>query len=288
MTIDVAPHTYLLPFQPPLDWSALLAFFEKRAIPGVESVVAGHYRRTLAYDGVSGWASLALAADNQLLLTLSDSLVNYADVLVAQARVLCDLDQSPDAVKQVLGELATAHPGLRVPGTFDGFETAVRAILGQQITVAAATTLSGRVARQLGAPVATPFPELTHQFPRAAALLAASVDSLGSMGIIRSRIKAIQALADACYHQGLRLTADAEAAASIRQLKSLPGIGDWTAQYIAMRALGHADAFPETDHGILKALQVSKGKQARALAEKWRPYRAYAVMHLWQQLTDKA
>lgn len=274
-----------LTYQPPFDWNMLKQFLAKRAIIGVEQVLANRYVRTLSIEHkgekYSGWLAAEVADNSDALsLTLSPSLLPVAENVTRRVVSLFDLDADPQQIASTLGALATQRPGMRVPGAVDGFEVAVRAILGQQITVAAASTLAARVAT-LGDKIETPFAGLTHLFPSAARLATIDADQLGRMGVIGSRIKAIKALAVACNSGDICLIEADDVAATMRQLVALPGIGDWTAQYIAMRALGWRDAFPASDHGVLKALGVTKPKLAKQAAEHWRPYRAYAVMHLW-------
>lgn len=275
-TIDLA-------YQPPLDWPALCRFLAQRAIPGVESVAGGVYRRTVRLPQGVGWLALGPAARPGVLgLTLSASLAPLQAEVAARVRRLFDLDCDPARVAAALGPLGQRWPGLRAPGAFDGFETTVRAILGQQVTVAAASTLAGRVAQRFGPPLQTPFPELTHTFPDAAVLAGASAEALGRLGIVRTRVAAIQGLAHALAAGGLRLDPGADVATTLRALQAIRGIGDWTAQYTALRALKWADAFPAADHGVLAALGVRTPAQARRVAERWRPWRGYAVMCLWQ------
>ena len=218
---------------------------------------------------------------NGLTVTLSESLSPVVPEVLVRLRRLFDLDAQPALVAQRLGSLAAARPGLRVPGAFDGFEAAVRAVLGQQITVKAARTLAGRVAASLGEPLDTPFEDLTTSFPEAAVVAAAEAETLGLLGIIRARVKAIQALAAACAEDPMLLSPTADVERTLAELKALPGIGDWTAQYLAMRALSWPDAFPAADLGVLKALGETSAVAVRRRAEAWRPWRAYAVMHLW-------
>jgi len=174
-----------------------------------------------------------------------------------------------------------------VPGAFDGLEMAVRAILGQQITVKAARTLAGRVAGALGEPLETPFDDLDRTFPHAEGLAEVDDDTLGGLGITRTRIRAIRSLAAACATGTLTLSPGVNVETTLDQLRALPGIGDWTAQYIAMRALSWPDAFPHTDYGVMKALGEKRPRQVLAQAEPWRPWRAYAVMHLWYSISGK-
>lgn len=291
--LDRATLVFRLAYRPPLAWGPLRDFLDQRAIAGVEAVSADQYRRTVAIlrEGVwhRGWLTVTPVKDRPVLsLTLSASLAPVVAEVLGRVRRVFDLSCQPDEIAAALGALAEAHPGLRVPGAFDGFEAAVRAVLGQQITVRAARTLAGRVAAALGEPLATPFGDLTHTFPGAERVAAVDADTLGRLGIVRSRVAAIQALARNCADGSLRLAPGADVEATLAALKALPGIGDWTAQYLALRALSWPDAFPAADYGVLKALGESKPKQALARAEAWRPWRAYAVLHLWQSLADAA
>lgn len=280
-----------LAYRPPLAWAPLRDFLDQRAIAGVELVDAGEYRRTVAIRRGErvhyGWLTVApIAGRNSLKATLSSDLSAVVPEVLSRLKRLFDLACQPDQVARCLGPLAEAHPGLRVPGAFDGFEAAVRAILGQQITVRAARTLAGRVAATLGTPIETPFAGLTHAFPDAATLAATDAETLGKLGILRRRVAAIQTLARALDAGSLRLAPGANVEETLASLKALPGIGDWTAQYLAMRALSWPDAFPAADYGVLKALGERSPARARERAEAWRPWRAYAVLHLWQSLAD--
>ena len=278
-----------LGFRPPYDWERLLGFLETRAVPGVEETDAGVYRRTLRLwrNGVAhaGWFAATRAADkNALRVSVSAGLLPVLPAVLSRVSQLFDLGCDPEAVARGLGALAAGHEGVRLPGTAAGFETAVRAILGQQITVAAARTLAGRFAAAFGDPLATPYGGLTTVFPAAGRVAARSADAIASLGIIASRAGAILALARAVRDGGLTLAPTADLAASCDALRALPGVGEWTTQYIAMRALGWPDAFPHADGGVKKALGESDPRRILALAEAWRPWRAYAVMHLWRTL----
>jgi AraC family transcriptional regulator of adaptative response / DNA-3-methyladenine glycosylase II len=201
---------------------------------------------------------------------------------------LFDLEATPQRIAAHLGALAENHPGLRIPGAFDGFEMAVRAILGQQISVKAATTLAGRVTSQFGRTIVTPFPDLTHLAPTAPVIAAATVDELTRLGITRSRARSILAIAQAVASGSIALDVAVSIDHVLAKLKELPGIGDWTVHYFAMRVFGWPDAFPHSDLGILKALKTKNPRQALALAESWRPWRAYAAMHLWKSLENNS
>ncbi|MCC4309655.1 DNA-3-methyladenine glycosylase 2 [Alcanivorax marinus] len=289
---DTDSFTLRLAYRPPYDWPALRDFLGQRAIAGVESVEEGSYRRTVALrrgdHGVRGWLTVApVKGRDQLAVTLSASLAGAVPEVLARLRHLFDLDCQPSEVAAALGPLMAAHPGLRVPGAFDGFEAAVRAVLGQQITVRAAQTLAGRVAAALGEPLETPFAALTHTFPDAATVAATDPDTLGGLGILRGRVGAIRALASACDRGELVLAPGAPVEETLAALKALPGIGDWTAHYLALRALSWPDAFPAADYGVLKALGERSPARARRHAEAWRPWRAYAVMALWRNLATQ-
>lgn len=278
---------FSLGYRPPLDWEALLAFLARRTIAGVEHVQEGVYLRTVRVGDRSGWAAVMPQPDRPALrVALSASLSSAAPAVLAQMQRVFDLDCDPQHVSAALGALASRRPGLRLPGTFDGFEAAVRAILGQQITVRAAHTIAGRVAGAFGEPIEAPHAALRFVFPTAARVAVLVPADIAQLGVVNARAKAIIAVARALHEGSLRLDPGAPVDATLRTLRSLPGIGEWTAQYLAMRALGWHDAFPHTDFGVLKALGERDPKRALAHAEQWRPWRAYAVMHLWNSLED--
>ena len=204
--------------------------------------------------------------------------------VLSRTKHLFDLSAHPVEIETHLGELAIAHTGLRVPGAFDGFELAVRAVLGQQVSVRAATTLAGRFNKTFGEPIVTPFPELTHLFPSAERIAEVEIDEIISLGIIRSRANTILFLARAVADGSVVLKPGCDPDRVISRLKELPGIGEWTAQYIAMRALSWPDAFPHTDLGLYKALGKNRPLKVLEMADSWRPWRAYAAMHLWKSL----
>ncbi len=192
----------------------------------------------------------------------------------------------PGRDRAALGPLAVQRPGLRLPGAVDGFELAVRAILGQQITVKAARTLAGRFAATFGDAIDAPIPALRTLFPSAERIAALKASDIAAIGVVAARAKAIVALATAISKGQLRLEPGAEVETTLERLRSLPGIGEWTAQYIAMRALSWPDAFPHTDYGVLKAMGEKDPRRALEHAAQWQPWRAYAVMHLWKSLED--
>lgn len=286
--------TLRLRYRPPFDGASLLTYLGQRALPGVEEVTQGRYRRTVVLPRTSGIIELEpLTEANAVLVHLQLSELSDINLLVQRCRQIFDLDADPQAICDVLeadsllAPLLATRPGLRVPGAFNGFELAVRAILGQQVSVAGARTLAGRIVRVAGEPLANPLGALTHTFPTPAALAEANLSGLGITG---SRITALHALAQSLACGELVLDHSAERERTVEQLQKLPGIGAWTASYIAMRALSDPDAFPVTDLGLRRALERAglnvnpRGLLARA--EAWRPWRAYATHHLWASLAD--
>ncbi|MGJ7494409.1 DNA-3-methyladenine glycosylase 2 family protein [Variovorax sp. RT4R15] len=275
-----------LGFRPPYDSAAMLGFFERRALGGVEVANNGTLARTLRIaQGArshAGWLQLRFdAGREQLLLSVSDSLAAVLPVVISRVRAMLDLDAEPIAINAALHAHFPLGDGLRVPGTLDGFELAVRAVLGQQITVAAARTLGTRLVAAFGEAIETPVTGLTRLFPAPAALAAASGDALGQLGIVRQRQAALQAIAREVMASRLALHAGADVPATLAALQALPGIGDWTAQYIAMRALRWPDAFPAGDVALQKALGASSAKAAHEASLGWRPWRSYAVLRAW-------
>ncbi|MGF6393343.1 AraC family transcriptional regulator of adaptative response / DNA-3-methyladenine glycosylase II [Pseudomonas plecoglossicida] len=281
-----------LGWRPPYDVEAMLDFLRLRALPGVERVEGLEYARTLRLllDGQvhCGWLRVRFdMARTLVVVTVDDALAAALPALINRVRAAFDLDADPIAIDATLNATFASSEGLRVPGTLDGFELAVRAVLGQQVTVAAARTLGGRLVRAFGAPIETPMPGVERLFPTPAALLAASGDALGGLGITRQRQAALHALADAVLNGRLRLNPGVDVGATCDELKKLPGIGDWTAQYIAMRALRWPDAFPAGDVALQKALGVSSAKAAEQASTSWRPWRSYAVLRAWHGLGRK-
>lgn len=287
-----------LAWRPPLDVAALLAFFARRQLPGVEWVLpdgAGPgLRRTVrlapACTGqpreTIGWLSVRFDDSRHLLLLqTSDSLYPVLPLVIRRVRALLDLDADPAAINAVLHPHFPQGDGLRLPGAFDGFELAVRAVLGQQVTLAAARTLGQRLVERLGQTITTPWPELHRLFPTPALLAATDGAVLGQMGIVRQRQAAIVALARAVDGGQLALHAGADPEKTTAALCALPGIGDWTAQYIAMRVLRWPDAFPSGDAALHKALGLqglkNPARSATAAAQAWRPWRSYALLRAW-------
>jgi AraC family transcriptional regulator of adaptative response / DNA-3-methyladenine glycosylase II len=281
-----------LSYRPPYDWPALLEFIAARAIAGVESVADGRYRRTVRLKAhgqpLAGWVEVQPNPRRAALrVTASAALAKAVPALLARLKRLFDLACDPEEIAAGLAAL-NIRPGLRVPGAFDAFEVAVRAVLGQQVSVAAARTLAGRLAANFGTNIETPFPGPDRGFPLAAELAARGTAELTGLGILASRAETILALARAMSSGTLRLSPGAPIEPVLAALRAIPGIGPWTAEYIAMRALAWPDAFPHTDLGVKKALGEHNPRRVLAAAEAWRPWRAYATMHLWTGGTPDA
>ena len=292
MPEDFSDFSFRLSYRPPLDWERLLAFLSQRAIPQVEVVSDGTYLRTvrLQRQGRELVGHIRVrqeAGQHMLAVRLSDSLLPVCAVVLERVKQLFDLHADPAAIDSALGSLAGTRLGLRVPGSFDPFEMAARAVLGQQISVAAARTLAGRLTLRFGEALATPVPGLSHLFPTPQRMARATEDEIGSLGITGRRAGTLIALAQAITDGALPLEPGRRIEDTLAQLRSVPGIGEWTAQYIAMRALSWPDAFPHTDLGICKALGESNPKRVLEIAEKWRPWRAYAALHCWSSLENK-
>ena len=279
-----------LPYRAPLDWPGLVGFLAPRAIPGVEVVSPDSYRRTVSLSGSTGELEVRPRSDRpclelRLRLPNSRQLLN----LVNRVRRLFDLGADPVEINSVLETdphlrpLVRKRPGLRVPGAWEGFELAVRAILGQQVTVKGATTLAGRLVERFGTPLASQTVDgLKALFPTPEVLADAESETIG---MPKTRATAIRRLAAAVVDGSINFDPAGDIEESTTRLTHLPGVGDWTAQYIAMRALGEPDAFPTSDLGLLKAASTDEHRltpaRLRKRAEAWRPWRAYAAMHLW-------
>lgn len=291
-----------LSYRPPLAWDALLHYLARRAVPGVEWVSReqGSYLRAVSCGEHSGWLSVTHAkAGAWLEVTLPAALAEVSWQVLTQLRALLDLDANPAAIDAhlgadpLLGPSVRRRPGLRVPGAWTTFELAVRAILGQQVSVAGASTLAARLAARFGQPLATPFAAI-HRLPASAQDVAeAKIEDIAAIGLPRARALALQEVAKAELRGELTFPVGTTIEDAIDQLCQVRGIGEWTAEYIAMRALRFPDAFPAGDLGVRKALAapgqpLPSRKQAIERAESWRPWRAYAVLHLWQTLEDSA
>lgn len=295
-TGQVAHDVHLrLAYRPPYDEAALLRFFGQRAVPGLEcldsddnaiGVFARVVRISVGERNHLGWVRIQFEpAAHRVHVHLSDSLLPVLPAVLQQVRWALDLDADPLAIEASLAGDFAHCTGWRVPGAWDGFELAVRAVLGQQITVAAARTLTHRLVQAFGERVSTPWPQLTHAFPTPDQLARTSPGDLGSLGIVRQRQKAIQALANAVLYADLDLKPGPQIQRTVKALMALPGIGDWTAQYIAMRALRWPDAFPAGDIVVQQRLGVRNcPKPAHVAIQRaaaWQPWRSYAVIRLW-------
>ena len=287
----------LLRYRPPYDWPAMAAFLKARAIPGVEAVSSDRYARTIEIDGVHGVVAVEPTSDNALRAAIRFSRLSALPTIIARLRRVFDLSTDPQAINaqlaedRVLAPLVAARPGLRVPGAWDGFELAVRAVLGQQITVAAAVGLAGKLVARYGLPLSGTGLEterLTHVFPRPERL--ASAD-LAALGMPRMRAATLASLASAVVADPQILGPGRSLTECVTRLRALRGIGEWTAQYIAMREFREPDAFPAGDIGLLRALANAEGvrltsRELLARADRWRPWRAYAAQHLWAGTID--
>jgi len=277
-------YLFRLRFRPPYDWNGMLAFLAPRATPGVEVVELGSYRRSISLHGNHGCIEVSLDEENDALSVR----VQFGDprslfLITERIRAMFDLNADwADIVQSlrtepVLANRVKAEPGLRVPGCWNGFELATRAILGQQVSVKGATTLAGRMVRTFGQPFHGAI-GLTYLFPTAEVL---SKAKLASIGLPRARAETIQALARAVCDGRISFEGVVDSADFLTRLCEIPGIGKWTAQYVAMRALGEPDAFPCSDLGLLHVLNLGSPRELEQRGEAWRPWRAYAAMYLW-------
>lgn len=284
--------TLSLAYRPPYDWPAMLAFFAARAIPGIEQVDDKSYARTIELDGTHGFVRLQMGEGHALCAMIRFPRLAALPTIIARLRRVFDLAADPQAIAAHLAEdgllapLVKARLGLRVPGAWDGFELAVRALLGQQVSVSAARTLAGQLVMRFGAPITADrsgFEGLTHVFPLPAALAAAD---LTSIGVPKRRSAALAALAAAVAVDPTIFGPRGSLEEAIGCLRGFAGVGEWTAHYIAMRELREADAFPAADLGLIRAMAALEGRTRRPKellmrAEAWRPWRAYAAQHLW-------
>jgi AraC family transcriptional regulator of adaptative response / DNA-3-methyladenine glycosylase II len=285
-TPDTQNIRLLLPYSPPYDWPAIVNFLGARAIPGVESVEDGRYIRSIQSNGKYGLIEVAPAHD-ALAVSIRFPDIRALPEIVRRVTALFDLGAHPASIAAQLSadpllvSSVAQRPGLRVPGAWDGFEMAIRAILGQQISVGAATKLAGRLVAALGHPL----DESRFAFPDAAVVAASDLNFLG---MPEARKRTIRALADAVVRNPAFFDPAQPLETAIEQMCTIPGIGEWTAHYIAMRALRQPDAFPAQDAGILRAFAKHgsplSAKEMLKRSEAWRPWRAYATLHLWSSL----
>ncbi|MFY0727570.1 DNA-3-methyladenine glycosylase family protein [Pseudomonas sp. NFX15] len=281
----------LLAYEPPYDWPAMLGFLSARAITGLETVSDGVYARSIGLHGVHGWFSIQPASSNALELTVEFPDPGAVPEIVARVRRMFDLDADLSATHRhlaldpLMARLIAERPGLRIPGAWDGLELAIRAVLGQQITVVAAIKLAGKLVAEYGAPLAQPLSGLSHVFPTADVLAGAD---LAALGMPKSRGRTLSGVAQALLDDPRLFESGREG--GVARLLALHGIGDWTAQYIALRQLREMDGFPNGDVGLINALAALEGgpvtaKQLLARADAWRPYRGYAAQLLWTSLS---
>jgi AraC family transcriptional regulator of adaptative response / DNA-3-methyladenine glycosylase II len=287
---DPQSYRFRLAYRPPYDWTAALAFLRTRATPGVEYVDSSTFRRTITFDESPGIIEVRHAA-NGPALEVDVRFPNPHALLpiVSRVRQLFDLAADPALIGAhlgrdlLLGPVLARHPGLRTPGAWDGFELAVRAILGQQVSVAAASTIAGRVASLFGT---VPWPGRPERlFPSPAQLASAEMERAGVVG---ARAQAIRELARRVRAGSLALNPGADSETTISRTKDIPGVGEWTAQYVVMRACGAPDALPSGDLILRRAVGVRTAGELDRRAEAWRPWRAYAAMLLWQDAADRA
>jgi AraC family transcriptional regulator of adaptative response / DNA-3-methyladenine glycosylase II len=283
--------TLQLSYRPPYDWIGLLAFLKARALKDIEWIGEDFYARTVRLGASKGWIKVTQAnKKNALVLEFTHSLTPVLPALLTRVRNLFDLNSRPDVIAthlsrdKRLAPLVKRTPGMRVPGAFNGFELGLRAIIGQQITVKAATTVAGRFAEAFGEHYVTPYPQLSRLTPVAARVARASIDDIARLGIVSARSKSIVALARAQGSGALSLDSGVHhnPDETIRRLADLPGIGLWTAHYIAMRALRWPDAFPKEDIAVRNNLGSVSAQQAQEMSQAWRPWRSYAVLHIWK------
>lgn len=287
-------------YRPPYDVDAMLGFFATRQIAGMEQVdpatrsLARTVSLRVAGQTLHGWVRVQFVPDRcAVVFQISNSLGDALPLVLSRLRAMLDLDADPQAINACMAADFNGADGLRVPGCLDGFELGVRAILGQQITVRAARTLGARLVERFGTDLPDAGTGPRRLFPTPQALCQASGEEMGQLGIVRQRQRAIQALAQAVAHNGLVLQAGVDIPETLAALQALPGIGPWTAHYIAMRALRWPDAFVAGDVALQRALGVQDAgnpKQAAAAAEaasqRWKPWRSYAVVRAWASLAD--
>jgi AraC family transcriptional regulator of adaptative response / DNA-3-methyladenine glycosylase II len=284
-----------LSYRPPYDWAAVLAFLKARELKGVEWVTDSFYARTVRLGDHKGWIKVTQAENkNALLVEFTHSLAPVLPALLSRLRNLFDLNARPDIINKHLGKnrilkpLIKAHPGMRVPGAFKGFEMGLRAIIGQQVTVKAATTIAGRLVAEFCEPIVTPYAEINYLSPSPKKIAELTVDDIARHGIVSARARSIIALAQAHVSGELSLDSGVhhDPESTIERLAELPGVGQWTAHYIAMRGLRWPDAFPRGDVAVLNGLGGVSTKQAEEMSQAWRPWRSYAVVHLWRHCVE--
>jgi len=280
---------FRLRFRPPYSWQGMLAFLAPRATPGVEVVEQERYRRSISLHGNHGYLEISRDSENTLAVRVQFGDPRSLFFIIERVRAMFDLNADWAVIVKtlrsdpILGGAFNSEPGLRVPGCWDGFELAVRAILGQQVSVKGATTLTGRIVKAFGQAFA-PAEGLTHIFPGAATLAEAN---LANIGLTKARAETIRAFARTVAEKKIRFEGIVDLDSFLASLCEIPGIGKWTAQYVAMRALGEPDAFPSSDLGLLHAAGLQSARDLDHRAESWRPWRAYAAMYLWKIASEQ-
>lgn len=289
-----------LSYQPPYLWDNILAFLDMRAIQGVEKVQDGCYYRTIYFQAnhqiKQAYLKVSFNPDQHHLdIDISEGVAAYEPFILKRLGLMFDVNHNPHQSYNQLHSLNQVHPelpllGLRVPGSFDFFEVGVRAILGQQISVKAASTLAGRLATTFGHPFETPIEGLTHSFPTTKHFIENPqkvISDLGAIGINQSKAKGIIGLAHyfSNYKEDDFLKQNPNQV--FDELCQLPQIGPWTANYILMRTLKDEDRFLESDYGVMKALKMKQPKEILALSKQWQPYRGYATFNLWEALAKE-
>lgn len=282
-----------LAYRPPIAWQQLINFLASRSAGFVDCVNGSKYSRTITLGGQDGWFTAWQEKEqNQIVVEVSKNLLPCLSLLKVKLRFLFDLDANPLIIEshllkqKVLKSIIKGMPGLRVPGCVDGFELALRAVLGQQISVKAATTIFGRFVQAFGKKINTPYEDLSRLAPRSEAIAKQSRETIIGMGLTQKRAETVLALAQAIVSKDLDISMEADTREAEEKLLAIPGIGPWTAQYIAIRAFADADALPDSDLGLFKALKVKTSKEVIAATEKWRPWRAYGALYLWHSLNS--
>jgi AraC family transcriptional regulator, regulatory protein of adaptative response / DNA-3-methyladenine glycosylase II len=282
-----------LAYRPPLAWHELLAWLRRRATPGVEAVSQIQYARTVQMGELLGWLEVrSVSHNNALRLRVPAALSPVLFPLVQRVRELFDLDAEPEQIAdhlrqdELLRPVVRRHPGLRIPGAWSVFELGLRAILGQQVSVAAATTLAGRLAARFGSQLHISCYGLTHLAPTPERLSTLEPRDLAKIGLPLTRAETLRAWACHATKGKLDFPPGTPLETTVRRLREIPGVGDWTAHYVALRALRYPDAFPAADLGLRKAAGLDRADDLVARSLSWRPWRGYAAVHLWQSLSD--
>ncbi|MFT4563769.1 MAG: AraC family transcriptional regulator of adaptative response / DNA-3-methyladenine glycosylase II, partial [Gammaproteobacteria bacterium] len=290
--------SFRIDYRPPYNWHTFIAFLGARAIPGVEAIRDGVYLRTVSIGEHRGWIAVAPFVPakrarpvHALKLTISESLQGACVPILTRVKTVFDTRANAHDIDShlsrdpLLNRVVVDFAGMRLPGAFDGFELLLRAILGQQVSVKGATTLAGRMAAEFGDPITTPWPELTHLSPDVGRIGRADIGRIAKIGMPGKRAETIRLVARAMSAGDLVLAPGTDPDVARDTLIAFPGIGEWTASYVAMRALAWPDALPLGDLGIKKALNLTRAADILARTEAWRPWRAYAAIYLWLSLS---